>query len=796
MKSFILFGFVLSVSLGSPGVSAQEESFPFYVGQAVCAECHREAGIARICEPARIWQHSEAYRALLKPKAKHVAMLNGVHGPIPDQVLCLQCHSTGADEGPQWMAPSFRMEDGVQCESCHGPGSLHVDGHRAEPSEGVGRTILALHKPDRGECLTCHANRPSHREVLQNGFRATKEDELYKTPVNLVVSPDGKRLFVVCEHSDSVVVIDTADRSVVEEIPVGRRPHDAAISTDGSWLYVTNRMSGTVSFIDVAALRVVATMEVGSEIHGIAVAPNNGRVLVADTGRNRLTVLSSDPSEQPTQLPAGVAPWAIALSADGRCAYATNVRPNPARFRDPPRSEITVVDVERGIVVDRLMVDEANMLQGVSAVPGSNIMLFTLMRTKNLVPTTRLAQGWTITNGLGVAWPDGRVDQVLLDRPDEYFPDPMDAAVSPDGRFALVTSGGADQVAVIDVDRLVNTISAYSPDERRDVLPNFLGASDRFVVKRLSVGVNPRGVCYSPDGRRAYVANALDDTVTVIDASTYESTGDIHLGGPAQLSQIRMGERLFHRADITYGKQFSCRSCHPDGHLNGLAFDIEADGIGISPVDNRTLRGILDTGPFKWEGINPTLHRQCGPRLAVFFTRLEPYEPEELDALVRYMCTIEAPPNPYRSTQGLTPAQRRGKAVFERTTMSDGTPLRRDQQCALCHSGAHRTNRAPTDVKTTMWFDTLVEVELHDLFNADEYGELGTYYFIDAGMPTKPFDVAHLRNVYDSAPYLHNGAAATLEEIWTRFNMVNGHGVTADLTREQFNDLIAYLKSQ
>jgi len=58
------------------------------------------------------------------------------------------------------------------------------------------------------------------------------------------------------------------------------------------------------------------------------------------------------------------------------------------------------------------------------------------------------------------------------------------------------------------------------------------------------------------------------------------------------------------------------------------------------------------------------------------------------------------------------------------------------------------------------------------------------------------FDVPHLTNIADSAPYLHNGAAQTLDEIWTRFNMVNRHGATADLTRQQLNDLIAYIKSQ
>ena len=66
--------------------------------------------------------------------------------------------------------------------------------------------------------------------------------------------------------------------------------------------------------------------------------------------------------------------------------------------------------------------------------------------------------------------------------------------------------------------------------------------------------------------------------------------------------------------------------------MDGLTYDIEADGIGMSPVDNRTLRGIYDTDPFKWEGTNPTLARQCGARLAVFFTRIAPFTPERARA--------------------------------------------------------------------------------------------------------------------------------------------------------------------
>ena len=53
----------------------------------------------------------------------------------------------------------------------------------------------------------------------------------------------------------------------------------------------------------------------------------------------------------------------------------------------------------------------------------------------------------------------------------------------------------------------------------------------------------------------------------------------------------------------------------------------------------------------------------------------------------------------------------------------------------------------------------------------------------------------HLNNIYDSAPYLHNGMANTLEEIWTVHNPYDTHGVTNDMTKDQLNDLIEYLKT-
>ena len=779
---------------------AEETELPTYLGRAVCHECHGPGHNGGSCTVRPIPQHDRAFDVLGKPEAVEIAALSGVSREPRRSLICLGCHATAAEEGSRWTANSFKIADGVQCEACHGAGGVHVKAHRSSGQRPSGQEASLLRPVDRLICGTCHRERPSHQAVLERGYRRSPVNRRYKTPVNLATSPDGALLYVVCAHSNSLLVVDPSAGKLLSEIKVGPSPHDVAVSPDGATLYVTNRLSDSLTVIDAADNKVVAEMPVGDEPHGVLADAGGRYLFVLNTEENSISVIDARALAEVRRVAAGRGPWSLALSPDGQALYATSVRPTLVRFREPHQSEITVIDADGGVVINRPIAREANMLKGIAFVPTGphrGVALFTMMRSKNLVPATRLAQGWMIANGLGVVWPDGRVDQVLLDQPHAYFPDPNDVAVSPDGRHALVTSGGSDRVAVVDIAALLEMIEGASPDERDKVLPNHLGLSGRFVIKHLEVGSNPRGVAFSPNGRFAYVANALDDSVTVIETAGFSVAGEVDLGGPEVVTELRLGEKLFHSADITFCRQFSCQSCHPDGHINGLTIDVEADGIGMKPMNNRTLRGILDTAPFKWEGTNPSLARQCGPRLAVFFTRLTPYTPTELQALVRHISTIVRPPNRNRPEEGLTPAQYRGKLVFERTVNNYGEPMSARQQCITCHNGVYKTAQITTTVESTMWFDAPVNLHYRvgDVFRAREFGDLGSYIFADTGVPTIMLDVPQLNNIYDSAPYLHNGGAGTLEEIWTRFNMFERHGLTSDLTRRQFNDLMAYLKA-
>jgi YVTN family beta-propeller protein len=540
-----------------------------------------------------------------------------------------------------------------------------------------------------------------------------------------------------------------------------------AFSPDGKTVFVTNRLDDTVSVIDVPSRQVRQVIPVGDEPHGVLTNRSGTLLYVLNAAIDGISVIDTSTLEEVKRLSASRNPWSLSLSPDGSQILVTNNLSRFVEFRKPPTSEITVVDADDAIVEDRIEVPGTNLIQGVDWHPSGEFAFVTINRTKNLVPMTRIVQGWTITNGLGVLWRDGRVDQLLLDEPNLYFPDVADVAFTPDGSLALVTSSGSDRIAVVDVQKLKGILAGATRDQRERVLPNHLGVSTEFVVKHISTGISPRGLVVARDGKSAFVVNALDDSITVIDLESLEPAGRVDLGGPEVVTQVRRGERLFHSADIAFQRQFSCHSCHPDGHVDGITYDIEPDGIGFDPVDNRSLRGILDTAPFKWTGKNPNLQRQCGPRLAVFFTRLEPFTPDELDDLESYISTIPRPPNRFRPLGApLTDAQRRGRAMFERTRTNDGREIPEDGRCVTCHFPPLYTDRSLRDVGTKMWLDK-------------------------DGI----FDVPHLTNIYASAPYMHNGIANTLEEIWTRFNPHDRHGVTNDMTKDQLNDLIEYLKT-
>jgi len=604
--------------------------------------------------------------------------------------------------------------------------------------------------------------------------------ERYLSPIEMIFSPDGRTLYVVCEGSDEVRVIDPQSGKVMAAIPVGHVPRGIAQSPDGHELYVTNAWSDSVSVIDIAALKVVQTFPTGSEPAGIVVDHSGSTLYVANRLSGDVSVIDLKTGQETKRLLAGRGASYLAISADGKQIYCTHIYPNPGKFRTPPNSEITVIDTERQIVIERKALHNVAGVFHIAISTDGRLGVAAQLRPKNLIPLAHVEHGWAFGDALTLFGSDvGEPVQVPIDELDQYYALPWGVVIAPDKSKLFITTAGAESVTVIDVAHLLKTVRTRRGPEgklalskaagsvRDTSLANDLSASADYVLARIPVGHNPRGVALSPDGKRLLVANRLDDNIAVIDTTADKLISTLDLGGPRTADALRRGERLFYTADFAFQGGFGCSNCHLDATIDGLQWDLEPDGFGKDIVDNRSLEDLAGTEPFKWNGSNPDMPTECGPRTEKFFYRSQSFTPQELTDLVTFVYALPYRPNRYRLPNGqLTPPQERGKAIFERTHAKNGAPIPETSQCGYCHSGPKYTSQKQFDVGTGKLTDR-----------------------------SPVIDVPELPDVAYSAPYLHDGSARSLEEIWTVFNPKDQHGVTNDLTKDELNDLIEYVKT-
>ena len=585
----------------------------------------------------------------------------------------------------------------------------------------------------------------------------------FPSPIELAVTPDGARLLVLCEGTDELDIIDAHTGHIAGRVPVGRVPKGLWLS--GHYAFVANSWSDTVSVIDTDTLQVTRTLKTGFEPN--SVFADQSTIYTANRIGNDISVIGIASGIETRRLSAGRGASYLTPTPDGQSLYCTHIYPNIGRHRAPPESELTVIDTANQTVRERQPLDNVAGVFHVAFSADGRLGLACQLRPKNLIPLAHVEHGWVFGDSLTVFGADvGEPVQVLIDELERYYTMPFGVVIAPDKTAAYISTTGANSVTVIDIRRLLQFVRAASPRERR-ALANDLSASAHFVTARIPAGRAPKGIALSPDGSLLYVANRLDDTVSVIDTAARQVVRTIELGGPAELTPQRRGEQLFFDARFAFHGGVSCANCHLESTFDGLQWDLEPDGFGVDIVDNRLLEDVDGTEPFKWNGGNPDLETECGPRTEKYFYRSQSYSREVLGDLVSYIKSIPLRPNRYRLLNGeLTAAQERGKDIFERTRRKDGTPIPEANQCGFCHAGRHYTNQTQVDVGSGKWSDRSAVI-----------------------------DVPQLTNIALTAPYLHDGSARTLEEIWTIFNPKDTHGVTNDLAKDELNDLIEYLKT-
>ncbi len=613
-----------------------------------------------------------------------------------------------------------------------------------------------LRTPEAGPaaCWSCHAGgKPRPRPV---------HDAVQPTAVLLLPGGD---LLVTASLDGSLYRLDPRRGRVRARVDVGPGPHGLALLDDRPQVLVSLRDADQVAVVDLRAGRVVERIPVGREPTGLAVVSAQGVALVANTGSDDVSVIDLATRQERYRLPAGRQPYRVAPQPGGEVAVVTNRLSNRHAVRSAPHSELTVLRLTPEVrVLARHRLPSIHMVEGLAFTPDGRLALAAGVATRNLVPATQVARGWVTADVLVVLElaGAGRLIPIVIDEANDYHADPSALAVDPRGKVAYLASGGRDRVWGLDLAHLDRWLASMSPAELA-ALGNTVGPGSALLRTELATRSNPVGVAVGPQGRRLYVTERLSDSVAVFDLPDGRLAQRIELGPPGPPSQRVLGARLFHRATAFQG-QFSCRSCHPDGHLGGLTYDFDIDGVGENFLDNRSLRGLSGTQPFKWIGLNPTIAAQCGPRFVKVLGRAESFDSDELAALSTYL--LDIPTRSGLAVSPTSPAAQRGREIYYRPATNAGAVIPIDRRCPSCHP-------APT-------------------YTSGTRSRVGTATSTDF---TDVFDAAHLLDIGDGAPYLHDGRAATLHELLTDPGLMAEHGEVGDLSRGQVNDLVEFLRT-
>jgi hypothetical protein len=140
-----------------------------YIGVEKCKLCHNKPATGAQYGKWLKDPHSQAIKTLGSQASLDYAKKNGIANPVKE-AKCLRCHST-YDRVDAKLRGGILQEEGVSCESCHGPGSSYKSPtimKNLEQSKAMGLIV-----PDKQLCLHCHnKENPSFKEFNYETYSA------------------------------------------------------------------------------------------------------------------------------------------------------------------------------------------------------------------------------------------------------------------------------------------------------------------------------------------------------------------------------------------------------------------------------------------------------------------------------------------------------------------------------------------------------------------------------------------------------------------------------------------------
>lgn len=597
-------------------------------------------------------------------------------------------------------------------------------------------------------------------------------------PTGSTIAALGGGALVIDEDSGELVRMD-GDGQPAARLRIGAGAGQLVVDHEGATAYVADRAGDRVVVVDVAAgaLRRVRDLRTPREPYGLALTPDGGTLLVTAVADRALVAFDTRRGERRWSVDIGPGARGVAVAPDGGEAIVTYLTVGAvARIdleRERPRVRYVALDDERPLT-GAAAVAAAPAAPAPQAGPQAAPPQQKILRKKHAVSQAmhfgRIPRSEGFARGAFAAVYAGSTAVVGYQR---ATPDQTGAGVP--------ESPGAYGGAALELPPVVHRLAfvARRPRQRE--------------VARAHIQLHqPRAMAYAPAADALYVAGLGNDTLVRLDAASTAGVyrawqvsltasgercgptgvavadgGDVLVycsfrrrvariegeGAPRLSSELartrlsaraRLGRELFHTGGdpkLSRLGAMACATCHPEGRSDGLSWRIQGVRLQTPLLAGR----VAGTHPFKWDGqdadlmtsLTQTVLRLGGTGIDARGAR----------ALAAYLDTLPAPRPP---TPASADRVARGKALFESDTVG----------CARCHAGPKLTDRARYDLAADL----------------------------------EAVDTPSLLGLASSAPYYHDGSAASLRALLLENGTVHGMGRTGGLDAAQVEDLVAYLE--
>ena len=555
--------------------------------------------------------------------------------------------------------------------------------------------------------------------------------ELYNLPGNnapvsssssMILANDGRTAVTANMLNNTISFVDLALQNISAEIPVGHDPRTVAFTDNNDYVLVVNRADGTLSVVDYLEQKLVKSHHVG--ILPYAVVTNNDETaFVSLQGTDEVVLIEITTGRILARIDTPDAPTGLTLWGD--FLYVVHMWSGDVSLIHIPQMKVvsTLSTGRTSSLSMSLLIDSSNRRAYFPQSLSNNDAAFSTYDSLVAPVVNIIELGDYVVN---------RKSIIALDIADRPVNIPFAAALDTNRDWLYVVNAGSSDVSVIDT----NTGRA---------------------VAHVNVGTSPRSIVLARDFSAAYVHNAIDGSISVIDPSTIgtirpEVFPISDLNVPID---VLIGAQLFYTSNdsrISQDNWVSCASCHFDGQSDGRVWQ---DFQGKT-VNTPLLFGLEETAPYTWSGEWDELadteyiirYTMAGEGLVdsdinAPLGDLHDGLSLDLDTLVTYLQTLQAPIAPQPIDTNLV---NRGSEIFE------------DRACGSCHSG--------------------------------DMGTDGLIYDVGTG---GEFDVPTLNWLWMSAPYFHDGRAESLRDV---FILPGEHQLLTEMSSEDVDALISYLLSR